>query len=97
MKLTKDQIKKVAKLANLPLNDEEEEKYSEQLSNILKYIEKLNQVDTTNVKPTFNVSGQSNVMAEDKPIASLSQQEALANAPKVKDNMFETKGVFEND
>lgn len=90
-------VKYVAKLANLPLSIEEEEKYSEQLSNILEYIEKLNQVDTSSVEPTFNVSGQSNVLREDSTIASLSQEEALSNAPKVKDSMFETKGVFENE
>ncbi|OGE64562.1 hypothetical protein A3I48_00690 [Candidatus Daviesbacteria bacterium RIFCSPLOWO2_02_FULL_36_7] len=97
MQLIKEEVKHIAKLANLPLTSEEEEKYSQQLSNILEYIEKLNQVDTANVKPTFNVSGQSNVMSEDKTIASLFQEEALSNAPKVKDNMFETKGVFENE
>ncbi|MBI2086182.1 Asp-tRNA(Asn)/Glu-tRNA(Gln) amidotransferase subunit GatC [Candidatus Daviesbacteria bacterium] len=95
MQLTKDEVKHIAKLANLPLTAEEEEKYSEQLSNILKYIEKLNQVDTSSIEPTFNVSGQSNVQRADETVASLSQKEALQNAPKVKDNMFETKGIFE--
>lgn len=88
-------VKHVAKLANLPLSGEEEEKYSEQLSNILDYIEKLNQVDTSSIEPTFNVSGQSNILRGDLTVASLSQQEALSNASKVKDKMFETKGVFE--
>lgn len=88
-------VKHVAKLANLPLTFEEEEKYSQQLSNILEYIEKLNQVDTSSVESTFNVSGQSNVMREDLATACLSQEEALSNASKTKDGMFETKGVFE--
>lgn len=94
MKLTLDQVKKVAKLANLPLTPEEEEKYSEQLSAILGYFDKLNEVDTTNIEPTFNVTGQSNVMREDETAPCLSQEEALSNAPKMKDSMFETKGVF---
>lgn len=104
MKLTLDQVKKVAKLANLPLTPEEEEKYSEQLSAILGYFEKLNEVDTSQVEPTFNVTGQSNVMREDTTTACLSQEEALSNAPKKKDGppvgeagMFETKGVFEDE
>lgn len=94
MKLSKDQVKHVAKLADLPLTAEEEEKYSEQLSKILEYFEQLNQVDTSDVEPTFNVSGQSNVMREDETIASLSHEEALINAPRKKEGMFETKGVF---
>lgn len=88
-------VKHVAKLANLPLTPEEEEKYSEQLSAILGYFEKLNEVDTSDVEPTFNVTGQSNVMREDETAACLTQEEALSNAPKKKNNMFETKGVFE--
>ena len=97
MKLTSDQVKKVAKLASLPLSSEEEEKYVEQLSNILDYIEQLNKVDTSNIEPTFNVTGQSNVMREDTTTECLTQEEVLSNAPKKKDSMFETKGVFEEE
>lgn len=95
MKLTKDQVKKVAKLANLPLTAEEEEKYSEQLSKIIEYFEQLDQVDTTNIEPTFNVTGQENVMRDDTTVACMSQEEVLLNTTKKQDGMFETKGVFE--
>lgn len=101
MKLTRDQVKKVARLANLPLTSEEGSpegeagKYSEQLSQILEYVEQLNQVDTSGIEPTFNVSGQSNIMREDETEECLSQDEALANAPKKENGMFVTKGVFE--
>lgn len=95
MRLTKDQVKHVAKLANLSLTIEEEEKYSQQLSKILEYVDQLNSVDTSKVEPTFNVSGQSNVLREDETTASLSQEEVLSNAPKKKGGMFETKGIFE--
>lgn len=95
MKLTKDQVKHVAKLANLPLTEEEEEKYSEQLSKILDYFEQLNNVDTSNVEPTFNVSGQNNVTAEDEVSTSLSQEEVLQNTPQKKEGFFVTKGIFE--
>lgn len=95
MRLTKDQVKHVAKLANLPLTAEEEEKYSGQLSKILDYVDQLNRVDTSNVEPTFNVTGQSNVMREDETTASLSQEETLLNAPKKQNGFFVTKGVFE--
>lgn len=97
MKLNPDQVKHVAKLANLPLTANEEEKYAEQLSKVLEYVEQLNQVDTANIEPTFNVTGLNNVMREDETIVSLSQDEALANASKKKDGLFETKGVFEEE
>lgn len=97
MKLTTDQVKKVAKLANLNLTSEEEEKYAEQLSSILVYVDQLNQVDTLGVEPTFNVTGLNNVMREDETVDGLSQDEALVNSSKQTDSMFETKGVLENE
>lgn len=94
MKLTTDQVKKVAKLANLPINEKEEELYSEQLSAILDYIDLLNTVDTKNVEPTFNVIPEKNIMRSDTAGESLSQEDALRNAPNAKDGFFVTKGVF---
>lgn len=88
-------LKKVVKLANLPLTVVEEKKYSEQLSKILDYFEQLNQVDTLGVEATFNVTGLSNVMREDETAASLSQDEALSNASNKKEGLFVTKGVFD--
>ncbi len=94
-KLTKDAVKHVAKLANLPLTSEEEEKYSEQLSKILDYIDQLNEVDTSSVEPTFNVSGQVDVKAKDEVgDCVLSQEDVLLNAPKKEKGFFVTKGVF---
>lgn len=95
MKLTQDQVRKTAKLANLNLSEKEESLYSEQLSKILDYIDQLNSVNTENVEPTFNVTGQSNITREDGAIESLTQEEALKNTSNKKDNMFATKGVFE--
>lgn len=95
MKLSIDKVKKVAKLANLPLTSDEEEKYSEQLSKILDYIDQLNSVDTKGAEPTFNVTGRENVLAVDKVEESLTQEEALKNAPRKENGLFVTKGVFE--
>lgn len=88
-------VKKVAKLANLPLSDSEEEKYSVQLSKILEYIDQLNKVNTDNVEPTYNVSGLSNIMRSDEIKESLNQEEVTKNGSDVKEGMFVTKGVFE--
>ena len=87
-------VKHVAKLANLPLSDEEEEKYSEQLSKILEYIDKLNSVDISGVEPTFNVSGQQNVMRPDETVASLTQDEALQSASQKQEDKFKVKRIL---
>ncbi len=96
MGLTLDQVKHVAKLANTPLTEEEEEKYLEQLAKILGYFEDLNSVNTDGIDPTFNVSGQSNIEAKDEVgDCVLPQEDVLSNAPKEQDGFFVTKGVFE--
>ncbi len=95
--IMKIDVKKVAKLANLPLTPDEELKYSDQLSKILDYVEQLNKVDTKDVEPTFNVSGQSNVMRKDEVGECLSQEDAISNAPNKKDGFVVTKGVFNEE
>ncbi len=97
MKLSRDEVKHIAKLANLPLTADEEEKYSEQLSQILDYVDQLNSVDTQNIDPAFNVSGQSNVMSEDKIGTCLPQADVLANTSKKNNGFFVTKGVFDSE
>lgn len=84
MRLSNDQVKKVAKLANLPLTSGEENLYPKQLSKILDYIDQLNKADISSVEPTFNVTGLSNVMRKDETEESLPK-----NGPYI------TKGVFE--
>ena len=87
MRLSRDQVKHVARLANLPLSSDEEEKYSKQLSEILEYVDQLNEVDTSSVEPTYNVTGLNNVTRED----------ALSNVSQKKNGFFVTKGVFDNE
>ena len=81
MKITKQEVEHVARLARLELSEQEKEKLTDQLSNILTYVEKLNELDTTGVAPTSHVLDISNVMRSDTPEASLPQERALANAP----------------
>lgn len=89
-------VAKVAKLANLPLSTGEEKKYSEQLSKILDYVEQLNQVDTSNVGATYNVSPNSNVMRQDETGECLTQREAISNAPKKEGGFIVSKRVFKD-
>ena len=97
MKLSSVQVKHVAKLANLPLTSDEEEKYLEQLSKILDYIDQLNKCSTSDVEPTYNVSGKENVMAKDEVSDSLSQEGATKNASQKKNGFIVTKGIFQDE
>lgn len=89
------QIKKIAKLANIPVTVDEEPKYAEQLSKVISYIDQLNSVDITGIKTTYNVSENTNITRDDIESTSLTQQQALGNITRVKEGFFVTKGVFE--
>jgi len=66
MSITKEEIKHIAQLARLKLSDSEMSKLGSELGAILKYIEKLNEVDTKKIEPTSQVSGLSDVLRDDK-------------------------------
>ncbi len=78
----------VAKLSKLKLTEEEVELFSKQLGDILKFIEKLNELDTENVEPFYELINQDTPLREDTPKESLSQEEALKNAPQKEDGFF---------
>jgi aspartyl-tRNA(Asn)/glutamyl-tRNA(Gln) amidotransferase subunit C len=81
MKITKQEVEHVARLARLELSEQEKETLTDQLSNILTYVEQLNELDTKGVEPTSHVLDINNVMRDDVPEASLPQDRALANGP----------------
>lgn len=87
-------VKHVAKLANLPLSENEEKKFENQLSDILNYIEQLNSVDTKDVEITSQITGLENVTREDKSTFSFSQDEALSNSKSNYNEMFKVKKVL---
>lgn len=93
--MPKIDVRRVAKLANLPLSPAEEKLYQKQLEDILSYVDQIeDKVKAADIEPTFNVFPSVNVQAKDQEIKSLSQQEALRNAKNKKDGFFVTKGVF---
>jgi len=81
VKITIKDVEHVARLARLELNEAEKERMRAQLDSILSYIDKLNELDTSAVEPTSHVLQMVNVFREDEVRPSLSQEEALANAP----------------
>lgn len=94
--LMKLDVKKVAKLANLTLTPEEEGKFEKQLSDILSYVEQLNEVDVTGVTPTSQVTGLENVTRTDEAGESLTQEEALSGNNETHDSMFKVKALIES-
>lgn len=95
MKLSSEEVKHIALLARLGLDEEEIEKYRAQLAHILENFEILQEVDTTDVEPTAHIMQVNNVVREDESSPSLSQEEVLANAPQREDSFFRTKPVLE--
>lgn len=78
--LSVEEVKKIAKLANLSLSGEELNLYAPQLSEVLEYVKVLQELDTSEILPTYQVTGLVNVFRKDVVTPSLSQSEALKNA-----------------
>lgn len=88
-------IKYVANLARIELTPEEETKLSSQLSNILGYVEKLKQLDVTNIEPTSHAVPLINVVRADEKHPSLSNEDALRNAPAKANGLFVVPKIVE--
>ncbi len=86
--ITTDDVKHVAKLARLELTDEEINKYSKQLGDILKYVEQMNEVDTAGIEPMPHAIPVYNVMREDVVKYEETKEEMMANAPYEEDGFF---------
>ncbi|WP_150276015.1 Asp-tRNA(Asn)/Glu-tRNA(Gln) amidotransferase subunit GatC [Paenibacillus tepidiphilus] len=95
MSITVKDVQHVAKLARLQLSPEEEAVFTEQMNAILQYAEKLNELNTDDVKPTTHVLHVSNVMREDVVKESVTQEAALLNAPEDEEGQFKVPAVLE--
>lgn len=95
MALTRETVEHVAELAKLGLTEDEIETYREQLSAILEYAAILERLDTDAILPTASVLPLSNVMRDDEAFSSLSQADALANAPSETEGWFQVKAILE--
>jgi len=95
MALTLKQVEHIADLAKLGLTGEERDRFREQLSAILDYAATLASLDTGAIPPTATVLPLRNVMRADEITPSLSQQDALANAPSAADGYFQVKAILE--
>jgi aspartyl-tRNA(Asn)/glutamyl-tRNA(Gln) amidotransferase subunit C len=95
MRLSREEVLHIARLARLGLTEEEVNRLSEQLSNILENFEVLQQVDTTSVPPTAQPNTLQNVLKSDEAKASLPQSQVLANAPRKEGDFFRVRAVLE--
>lgn len=94
MKITTEEAQKIALLSRLSFADEDLEKMRDSMNSILTYMEELNQYDTTDVAPTVHAVERYNVMREDVPHQSFTNEEALMNAPEKEDGYFKVPKII---
>jgi len=95
-KIDQAQARKVAKLSRLELTEAEIEEFTGQLSAILDYVEKMNDLDTTNVEPLAHCLPISNVLRQDRAKESLGTEKTLANAPQRDGDFFKVPKILDD-
>ena len=95
MKLKREEVLHIARLARLGVTDADVDKFREQLSNLLENFEALQEVDTEGVLPTAQSIDLHNVVSEDEVAPSLPPEQVLANAPRREGDFFRVRAVLE--
>ncbi|MBC8476842.1 MAG: Asp-tRNA(Asn)/Glu-tRNA(Gln) amidotransferase subunit GatC [Dehalococcoidia bacterium] len=95
MKLSREEVLRIARLARLGVTEEDVDRFREQLSNILQNFEILQQVDTEGVPPTAQSIVLQNIMRDDDVTPSLPPEDILANAPRREEGWFRVRAVLE--
>lgn len=88
MKLSTEEVARVARLARLDLSEEKTEIFAGQLHNILSYMDKLNEIDTSNVEPMFSPVEHTTVLRKDIVVKEHTRDEILSNAPDTDGQYF---------
>lgn len=94
MKISKDEVLHVAKLACLKFRDQDAEQFAKQLDEILRYMDKINELETCGVPPTFHALSRENVFRKDETKTSLNRKIALKNAPSDDGENFIVPKIF---
>lgn len=97
IQIDRQMVERVALLGRLELSEAEMAQFSTQLSAIVGYIEKINALDTEQVEPLAHCLPVHNVLREDVPQASLSNEQALANAPDQTDGYFKVPKILDDN
>lgn len=95
MKIDKQTLEKIAHLSRLEINPADEPKMLKDLSAIVTFVEKLNEVDTDGVEPLTTMSQEVNALREDEPGGHLTHDEVLKNAPAKDKDFFRVPKVIE--
>ena len=95
-RIDQTQVKKVAKLSRLELSDAEVEEFAGQLSAVIEYVEKMNELDTSDVEPLAHCLPVSNVLREDTGRESMGTETTLANAPECDDQFFRVPKILDD-
>ena len=94
--LSQDEVRAIAELARLELSDDDVARYQRQLSDILAYFQKLEELDTSQIDPTSSALPLTSVMRADEAGAALSVDEVVANAPDSDGEQFRVRAVLGN-
>ncbi|MBE5820775.1 MAG: Asp-tRNA(Asn)/Glu-tRNA(Gln) amidotransferase subunit GatC [Clostridia bacterium] len=94
MKVSKEELLHIAKLANLKINDDESESYLRNLNDILNFADVINKLDTENISETIGSTDNVNVFREDEIKVFEDNAALLQNAPEEEDNMFKIPKVI---
>ncbi|MDZ7766588.1 MAG: Asp-tRNA(Asn)/Glu-tRNA(Gln) amidotransferase subunit GatC [Melioribacteraceae bacterium] len=97
MSVNKDEVKNIAKLAKLKLSESEVEEFTGDMNKILDYMDKLNELDTGNVKPLYHPLEGTNVFRDDQLKNSINREDALKNAPQRTEEFFKVPKVIKTD
>jgi aspartyl-tRNA(Asn)/glutamyl-tRNA(Gln) amidotransferase subunit C len=95
MKIVKKEIEHLSVLARISVSEEEKELFGSQLSSILDYMEKLNELDTKNIEPTSHVLSLYNIDRDDMPRPSIPQEDALMNSPDHTGKFYRVPKIIE--
>jgi aspartyl-tRNA(Asn)/glutamyl-tRNA(Gln) amidotransferase subunit C len=95
MKLSREEVLHIARLARIALSESEIDRLSEQLSHLLEHFEALQQVDTSGVPPTAQSVDLQSVMRDDEVAPSFPASDILANAPRREGDCFRVRAVLE--
>jgi len=92
--ISKKEVKHIASLARIGLSEEEVDKYTQDLSAVLDWVDELKKVDVAGVEPISNITGMENIKREDKAEIFGNKEEILKNAPETKEGFVKVKSVL---
>lgn len=96
MAISKEEVKRVANLSKLSFKEEELDMFTEQMSQIIEMMERLEEVNTEGVAFTSNVTKEINVMREDVVVQTNTREELMSNVPETQDGFIKVPAIMDN-